>query len=112
MAGRARTNLFVAGIWSVSAGIADRRRIDAWKLPEGLFRAPKTPKRKQGTLQAVRKRRLNAMAIHKVRLGDLHGRFLVLLTAVRLQLWRQLQSQATLLSLWTELPPPTICADP
>src|ERR1700733_1673084 len=80
MTGGSAAHLFVGWVRHVATGISDRRGIDARQLPEGLFRAPEAAHGKQGALEPVGIRSLEAVTVYKMRLGNLHRQTLVLLS--------------------------------
>src|SRR5437763_6710757 len=70
MAGRPRADFRVGRVRREAARIPDRGRIDDGELPEEPFRAPEAAHSKDGLVQSHRKRRHDAMAVHKMLLRD------------------------------------------
>ncbi len=72
MAGPAGAHLLVGRVRRVAAGVADRRRVDAGRLPEHPLGAPEAAHADDRGLEAVGERRAERRAEHLVALRHLH----------------------------------------
>src|SRR5947207_3171828 len=95
VAGHAGAHFPIRRIRRVAAGVADRGRVDAGRLPELPLRTPEAAHPEDRLLEAGGKRRRDAVAVHIMSIGDGHR-----LASTRKSLFRLWHSELHLLIIY------------